>query len=185
MMWWGGAIFAPENTFIYVQNIYEVYKRKDAFMSGKINLNSVLQSGQVGKTQSSQRRGGDLLSQIKLKPMKTTTTKTIKQNKDGTFSEVTITKDGSGIYEQETICEYTPDGEKVIKSVRRKDSPLYGIPTETEYIDTDGDGFADCEIQRSLNKEIKTKYPNINDEQDACNRENRRMGNIDNGIVCG
>ena len=47
-------------------------------MSGEINFNAVSQAGQVGKTQSSQRRGGDLLSQIKLMPMKTTTTKTIK-----------------------------------------------------------------------------------------------------------
>lgn len=160
-------------------------------MSGKINLNSVLQSGSVRKTQSSQRRGGDLLSQIKLMPMKTTTTKTIKQNKDGTFSEITVTKDASGTYEQETICGYTPDGERVIKSVRRKDNPLYGIPSETEYIDSDGDGFADCEVQRMLGhdgkptKETKQYYPNIKDEQDGCKRENRRMGNIDNGIVCG
>ena len=152
-------------------------------MSGEINFNAVSQAGQVGKPQDGKKNRLDDLK-IKVMPMETTTTKSVKQNKDGTFSEVTITKDGSGTYEQETICEYTPDGEKVIKSVRRKDSPLYGIPTETEYIDTDGDGFADCEIQRSLNKEIKTKYPNINDEQDACNRENRRMGLIDKGMQC-
>ena len=97
------------------------------------------------------------------------TKKIQKTNSDGTVSQIEITENGSGFREKETKLEYLQDGVH-IKSVKLKRAELYGGSDEKEYIDKDGDGFADTVVETdSFGKKTTTKLDKSKYSQDSLN----------------
>ena len=106
----------------------------------------VLHQKQTTRTQETKSNG-------MFKSHKTTITEVDGQ------TETTKVKDGAGTHEYQTQYEYNEDGSRKIKSVRIKENLLYGPPngTDNEFIDIDGDGYADCELIRTKNGKPEMK----------------------------
>ena len=127
-------------------------------------------------------------SKIKAVPFPTSTTSTVQINKDGTYTETETIKDGSGVKTKRTIVEYDQDGNRIIKSVTKEVDEFYGGKKKTEYVDKDGDGFADYIVETGIDgKQKKTKLPNIKgaSSQEMNNRNMEVLNGGNKGLVYG
>lgn len=106
----------------------------------------------------------------------TTTSKIeVTQNKDGSFTESKTTTDGAGTTTQNTTYEFDANGNKIIKSVSTETAEFYGSHKKVEYVDKDGDGYADYKIETSINpkgKPVKTKFKGKPDNSIEMNKRN-------------